>query len=95
MEEIADCKNLKGCAFFNYNEEHPDVVAAKRGLSRQYCQGKKKNTCVRLGILCTYPEDVPQNMMPNGLPIPGTSDEGWKPEVIALKQKLFLECVTR
>jgi hypothetical protein len=95
MEEIADCERLEKCPFFNYSDESPDVAAAKRGLSRQYCQGKKRKHCVRLAIFGEFPQDVPQNMMPNGLPMPGTSDEGWNPEVVAFKQKLFLECMTR
>lgn len=48
----------------------------------KYCHGCKKNQCIRKKLLEIFHErKIPDNMMPNGEPIPGTSRNNWDNEI--------------
>ena len=87
-----ECERLAACPFFNIDESDPGVASAKRGLMALYCKGDKKDSCVRLAVFHKFgsPTSVPKNMMPNGMPLPGTNDSEWDTAVIKYKRELFL-----
>ena len=84
------CHRLAICPFFNLEETEEELSSAKQGLVALYCEGEKKESCVRLAILHEFgSEFVPKNMMPNGLAFPGSDDSEWEQDVIKFKRDLF------
>ncbi len=76
---MAECKNLDNCSFFEeYGEE-----TSLEGFINRYCKGDKKDQCIRKMVSEALggPENVPANMMPNGYPISGTTDDDWSEDV--------------
>lgn len=80
---MADCENLASCAFFKEYESDEGKKTALQGFVNIYCKGDKQGDCVRKKVSKALggPEHVPVNMMPNGLPLSGTSDADWPEEV--------------
>jgi hypothetical protein len=78
-----DCEKLKGCAFFKMPLVSKERELAFLGFVRMYCKGDLKEKCVRrmVGMMLGGPTKVPENMMPNGMPLVGTNDSQWSPEV--------------
>jgi len=71
------CKKLEGCAFFQKCEELGKDTAAN-GFKSMYCLGSKIEECTRYRLSNKFGKDVvPENMMPNGYPIAGTTTDGW------------------
>jgi len=60
-------------------EENQRTRAAVKGFISLYCRGKKMDDCVRKKVSRELggPEFVPENMMPNGLPVIGTTRDTW------------------
>jgi len=88
---VVECDKLATCPFFNGDESDPDVASAKRGLMILYCKGNKVDSCLRLAILGEFGGDfVPENMMPNGMALPGTDESEWDEAVVIFKRNLFL-----
>jgi hypothetical protein len=83
---MSDCANLSKCAFFKQYENLENKKLALRGFVRTFCKGDKQGECVRKKVSKALggPDKVPLNMMPNGLPLAGTSKEEWSAEVKAL-----------
>ncbi len=56
---------------------------ALQGFANMYCRGWKQGECIRKKVSMELggPDKVPQNMMPNGLPLPGTVSSEWLEEV--------------
>lgn len=81
-----DCEKLKGCTFFKIPLASKERELAFLGFVRMYCKGDLKEKCVRrmVGRTLGGPGVVPENMMPNGMPLVGTRDSIWSPEVKAL-----------
>jgi len=79
-----DCENIKGCTFFKMAAKEREL--AFQGFVRMYCKGDLKEKCVRrlVGRTLGGPSKIPENMMPNGLPLVGTDDSKWSPEAKAL-----------
>jgi hypothetical protein len=86
-----ECERLVACPFFKVDESDPTLASAKRGLAAMYCRGDKMEKCVRLAISHEFGGPlVPQNMMPNGMPLPGTTEAKWDTKVIKFKRDLLL-----
>jgi len=86
-----ECERLAACPFFKVSESDPDVASAKRGLIEMYCRGDKQDSCVRLAMFHKFGSPlVPKNMMPNGMPLPGTNESEWDVKVVKFKRDLFL-----
>ena len=83
-DPLADSSNLKcdladDCAFYQQMINQQGELPL-RGLVRKHCDGDPES-CARKQLADEHGRDtVPDNMMPNGLPIPGTSDDDWPPE---------------
>ncbi|HWQ65774.1 MAG TPA: hypothetical protein VN372_02770 [Methanospirillum sp.] len=80
---MTDCERLQKCPFYN---EYKDKKALANVLGKyidQYCKGDKKGDCIRMKIAVKFgPEKVPINMTPAGIPVLGTSRDGWSDEAI-------------
>jgi hypothetical protein len=87
-----DCEKLKGCTFFKIPLESKERELAFRGFVRMYCKGELKEKCVRdlVGRTLGGPSKVPENMMPNGMPLVRTDDFHWSLEVKALVKNRVL-----
>lgn len=84
-----DCENLAKCQFFKYSESSNSKRLALKGFVNMYCRGSRQDTCTRKRVCAIMgaPEHVPDNMMPNGMAISGTSNAKWSGDVVgALKQ---------
>lgn len=79
---MADCEKLATCAFFKEYEKDETKKLALSGLANKFCKGDKQDVCIRKKVSKALGADkVPVNMMPNGFPLSGTSDEDWPDEV--------------
>ena len=80
---MGDCENLKTCAFFKTYENNPNIEAALKGFVSMYCKGPKQDQCIRKKVSKALggPQNVPTNMMPNGMPLQGTSRDNWPDQV--------------
>lgn len=74
---MKECRNFKTCSFVNCDPSFHQLTSIDHYIE-DYCHGEKVDNCIRLKI-----EDrlgsihVPSNMMPNGLPLPGTHRRDW------------------
>ena len=75
----ADCANMDRCSFFTRYGRDEDKSLAIAGFLRKYCRGPQQGDCMRkeVSAILGGPENVPANMLPNGLPMSGTSTESW------------------
>lgn len=80
---MADCDNLERCSFFQELAGVEKYKVPLAGFVRMYCKGSKQNLCVRkvVALSLGHPSRVPWNMLPNGLPLEGTSDSEWHEQV--------------
>ena len=85
---VEDCIYFAKCNFLKILNEDENRKYALRGFIRVYCQGEKQGECVRKKVSKALggPEKVPANMMPNGMPLIGTSRDEWPAEVKKLVQ---------
>ena len=86
---MADCEKLSGCAFFKEYQKDENKKLALEGLANKFCRGDKQNECIRKKVSKALggSDKVPVNMMPNGLPLSGTTMDSWSEEVRqAMKQ---------
>lgn len=76
---MAECEIIKRCNFVREYGRDERYVDALNGFLRQYCQGHRSSTCRRKILADRFgsPDFVPANMLPNGLPVSGTSTESW------------------
>lgn len=80
---MTDCEKLEKCGFFNEYKEKRALNSILDKFIKDYCQGDKQNDCVRKKIAKQYgPEKVPVNMTPTGIPVLGTSRDGWSNEAL-------------
>ena len=80
---MADCTNLDACAFFKAYSNDEKLQLALQGFVNIYCKGDKQERCVRKKVSKALggPQYVPVNMMPNGSPLAGTTNENWPQNV--------------
>ena len=77
------CENLGTCEFFKTYEKEPDRQVALKGFVNIFCKGDKQDQCVRKKVSKALggPNFVPINMMPNGIPLNGTTRDNWSDQV--------------
>jgi hypothetical protein len=79
------CEKFGKCVFVRKYENDLEKRFALKGFVRLFCQGEKQCECVRIKIAQRLGGDkVPGNMMPNGLPLSGTTKDAWSNEILAL-----------
>jgi hypothetical protein len=80
---MADCENLDVCAFFKAYSNDEQLKLALQGFVSMYCKGDKQGQCVRKKVSKALggPQYVPVNMMPNGVPLAGTTNADWPQNV--------------
>jgi hypothetical protein len=80
---MTDCENLGTCAFFKAYTNDENLKLALQGFVSLYCKGGKQGQCVRKKVSKALggPQHVPVNMMPNGLPLAGTTSADWPQNV--------------
>ncbi|MBN2436910.1 MAG: hypothetical protein JXK07_16745 [Spirochaetes bacterium] len=82
---MEECKNLEKCNFFKTYENDSKRKLSLEGFVYTYCRGEKMNECKRLKMCDALgKENVPKNMMPNGLPLSGTDKSDWSEKVLEL-----------
>ena len=80
---MADCGNLENCAFFKHYQNDEEKKHSLMGLVKKYCKGDRQDECVRVKVYMELGDQdkVPENMMPSGLPLFGTTNENWTEQV--------------
>ncbi len=80
---MPECGNIDNCAFFEKYEEEKGNSLALKGFINQYCKGTKMDECVRKEVSRKLggPHKVPDNMMPDGNAISGTTMDDWSEKV--------------
>jgi hypothetical protein len=80
---MSQCEKLEKCGFFNEYKEKRALNSILEKFIQQFCLGDKKDECIRKKISAKYgPEKVPTNMTPTGIPVLGTSRDGWSQEAL-------------
>lgn len=79
LTDMAECAIINRCSFFREYGKDEQYAFALEGFLRQYCQGHRESICMRKMLADRFgsPDFVPANMLPNGLPVSGTSTESW------------------
>lgn len=78
------CERAEKCGFLAYCEETGKKSAAK-GFATMFCEGDKSEDCKRLKVCHELGADkVPKNMLPTGMPISGTTKDGWSDKVMEI-----------
>jgi hypothetical protein len=80
---MTECSNLQLCTFVKYFETNKGNDLALRGFISTYCKGQKQEDFKRKKVSKALGGSlqVPPNMMPNGLPLAGTSVDQWSKRV--------------
>ncbi len=82
------CEKLDNCAFVGCCDQYEKSTAAK-GFISMYCKGSKMNACIRKKLAGAYGKEiVPKNMMPNGAPLPGTTQADWDEHALHFRRYL-------
>lgn len=93
------CEKIKTCRFIQKHENNEEVKVALRGFIKKYCGSRQKsNKCIRkeLANMLNGWDKIPDNMMPNGLRLPGTNDSDWLDKIKKTsKQMLINNCEKR
>lgn len=81
---MKECVRFKECPLIDHCTENEDTVSVSlEGMIRLYCCGSRQVYCVRKQLFMKFGEtSVPDDMMPNGFPLPGASREKWPIEAI-------------
>lgn len=85
-----DCANTDRCSFFIRYGKDEDKSLAIAGFLRKYCRGPHQEDCLRKVVSAALggPEHVPANMLPNGLPMTGTSTDDWPEEAKDVRRRV-------
>lgn len=82
------CSKEVNCAFTNCDSRYK-LLSGISLYEDKFCKGQEKS-CIRYRLDEKYgPVQVPTNMMPNGLPLPGTHRRDWT--LVALEHKKYLD----
>lgn len=87
---MSDCTSLGKCTFFSIKARDQAQALALAGFIKVYCKGPKQDQCLRrfVGRTLGGPDKIPLNLLPNGLPLSGTSGSDWPADVkISLSRK--------
>ncbi|MFC1670081.1 hypothetical protein ACFL20_06770 [Spirochaetota bacterium] len=80
---MSECENQAVCAFYKkYNEDEVNKLTLSMLLNK-YCHTENQTKCRRklVNITLGGMDNVPSNMMPNGMPLPKTDDSSWTEDV--------------
>lgn len=79
--ETFECANATSCPFYDAMIEQGKEVSLK-GFVNQFCDGNPVE-CRRKQLAKQYGKrEVPENMMPNGKPLPGTDASEWSETIV-------------
>jgi hypothetical protein len=82
---VKECNLIKTCPFANCEPSFHQLNSIDHFI-HDYCNGEKNNECIRIKLGSRNGGiHVPTNMMPNGLPLPGTNRRDW--DEVALEYK--------
>lgn len=82
------CKLENNCAFTHLETAYKKLDSIQV-YEHDFCHGDKQTACVRLNIDSEFGKlHVPSNMMPNGLPLPGTHKRDWSEIALQFKKHL-------
>jgi len=83
------CPIEQDCAFTHCDEKYK-LLPAMEVYETKYCNGSDASECIRFKLSDKFGKlQVPSNMMPNGLPLPGTHRRDWT--TVALQYKRYVE----
>lgn len=86
---MSGCVKELNCAFVHCEEQFK-VLPAIAVYEEKYCHGEEATNCIRFKLDEKFGKvQVPSNMMPNGLPLPGTHRRDWT--ISAINYKRYLE----
>lgn len=76
---MGECPNLASCGFFNKYKNNEELKWAVKSYMNNYCKGDLQEYCVRKKVSKALggPDKVPDNMKPDGNPVPGTTNDNW------------------
>jgi len=85
------CDRLDKCPFVQVYGQDERKKYAIVGFINAYCKGDKQGMCIRKKVSKALggPERVPENMMPTGLPIMGTTVSEWSEEILTTVKRLI------
>ena len=85
---MTDCGLMRRCSFFREFGGDETFANALDGFLRVYCRGNRQSDCMRkrLAERLGTPDFVPANMLPNGLPVSGTSTASWPESAKRIRQ---------
>jgi hypothetical protein len=83
---MGECPEQSACPFFRACKTEGNKRLGLLGFVHTYCQGEKQEECMRIIVGYTLGDKgkVPGNMMPNGLPMAGTSHSNWPHDVMSV-----------
>lgn len=83
------CPKEQACAFMHCDENFK-MLPSMSYYEKTYCHGEVQGECIRIKLESKYGAlHVPSNMMPNGMPLPGTHRRDWS--INAIEYKKYLE----
>jgi hypothetical protein len=83
------CPKEEKCAFTHCDDQFK-ILASMSYYEKEFCHGSSQERCVRIKLENKFGKiHVPSNMMPNGLPLPGTHRRDWTS--YAINYKRFVE----
>jgi len=82
---MTECENLKSCQWVKEYSGSNEVYVEY--FVKNYCKGSMQERCVRKKVKAEFGE-IPLNMQPNGKPMRGTDESGWKPEISDFLKKI-------
>lgn len=83
------CPKVEKCAFTHCDERF-NLLSSMHYYETEFCHGPSQEKCVRIKLEKKFGSlHVPSNMMPNGLPLPGTHRRDWT--INAINYKRFVE----
>ncbi len=75
------CPSLDVCGFLNNNAVKDGNSIVAKGFMKKYCNDNY-NKCFIYSLGKKYGRDkLPENLMPNGLPLAGTDKKNWPEEI--------------
>lgn len=87
---MKECDRIGICPLIEHCSENASTVSVSvDGMIRLYCRGSKQQHCIRKQLIMKYGESsVPDDMMPNGFPLPGANRQKWSKEAINFRKIL-------
>lgn len=85
---MKECVKFENCPFTHCDSQYK-ILDSIDHYVEDYCHGSKQNDCVVYQLDNKFGHDhVPSNMMPNGLPLPGTHRRDWCEVALEFKKHI-------